>query len=153
MENVGSSPRSRREIPQPAGIYLDYGPELPDRYGRAAMRLMWQSPRRVFAQWEWPEPPLEPPILVLRDLTGAKAELFHVASDVAEYWFEAQPDRRYQVELQIGERVVMTSNAVLTPREGPSAVIDPEWPVDEATMQAIFKASGAADVGKGTFYP
>lgn len=91
------------------------GPTPPDLDGRAGMRLLRQAPRKLHAHWESADLPLEPPLLVLRDLTRGKAELFRIGSDVAEFWFDAEPGRRYQAELQLGERVVLVSNAVLTP--------------------------------------
>ena len=115
--------------------YLDYGPAIPDRYGISTVRALVRDPRSVFVYWEWPAPVEGRAWAVrLRDVDAGSAtvvQLDRTGAGLGSKYFEASPDRSYEADLGWTDgsafHAVMTSNRVRTPREGPSAEVDPEW--------------------------
>jgi hypothetical protein len=115
--------------------YLDYGPALPERYGILTVRALIRDPRSVFVYWEWPSPGKGHAWAVrFRDVTSNAATITTLdpaAAEAGSLYFEAQPDRTYEVDLGwtegAGFHVVQASNRVRTPREGPATEVDVEW--------------------------
>jgi hypothetical protein len=115
---------------------------LPSEYGRDSIRLLPQSPWRLYAYWEFARDPFD----TLRRSFGSRANdfslvirLVHVASNTAtvheagparNYWFDVQPDTAYRSEVGFyasgGLFVRLLSSAdVRTPRARVSPRVDP----------------------------
>jgi hypothetical protein len=130
--------------------YLDYGPPLPERYGILTLRALVRDPRSVFAFWEWPEAEKKAAWAVrLRDVATSAATiamLDRAAAACGSFYFEAAPERDYEVDLgwTSGEVfvVVRTSNRIRTPREGPATEIDPDWAPAEGEADVWRSLSG-----------
>ena len=143
----------RREPPIEAP-YLDWGPELPTRYGEDAIALLVQSPQWLFTYWE-----VEPrryaalggrPDLVL-SAHGPRGVVVLGDSfgDVGDRWVPAEPGARYHVELRArtGE-LLLASAEVRTPRDQPSERGDVRWVhAEERLRRTVAAAAAAAAVG------
>lgn len=122
----------------------DFGLPIPEHYDFDMMRAMCQDPFRLFVYWQLKDNPFDrlqkifPPnqiadfhsVLKLIDET-TNISVFFNAAFTNEYWFSVFPDRRYRVELGVrsprhGYIKLLTSQAVQTPRGGPSDQAAPE---------------------------
>jgi hypothetical protein len=64
------------------------------------------------------------------------------AGEVGCWYFEATPDREYEVDLVDREgRVIATSNRVRTPRDGPASEVDEA--LTEGELEVLAKLAGA----------
>lgn len=144
--------RRLEPVPHPSGVWIDWGPPLPEEYRQDRIALLVRDPWCVFAYWE---------------LTGAHADRVPqrhgptafatgkwfvrlrrdgrlVLEEPASHplgtrYFPAEADRRYQAEIGLklpkGEWVqVAISAEVRTPRAWIAAVVDDDWAVSEEEM-------------------
>ena len=133
--NSGERMRPKDRPAPPTETYIDYGPNLPNGYGVMTLHALVRDPRCVFAYWEWPMPTTGRAWAVrLKDVEtrqGPVHKLDHDGAKLGSFHFDAEPDRPYEVELGWVEgnafSAVQTSNAVRTPRDRPSTVVDPEF--------------------------
>jgi hypothetical protein len=127
-------------VPQPAVVSdklaaLSEDEPLPEAYHVDRIRLLAQSPRKLYLYWEFSQNPLE----TLRRAFGAQAARYtlvvrltnvetgdvswHEASASRSQWFKVQPGRSYRAELGFfaqGRAFIrlFSSNVVQTPRAG-----------------------------------
>lgn len=108
--------------------FIDWGPVLPSRYGEDSIRLMVQSPTKLYVYWEVAPGRAEGPFqLRIEREDGSWTEAAELG-EVGEYWIDAQPHRSYRVRiLDRSGRVVLQSNPVTTPRDTPSPHHDAHW--------------------------
>ena len=145
--NSSTGPQRREPPPDPAALYLDYGPGLPDRHGRPVLGALVVGPRRIFTYWESPGPiPGRRHGLRLR---GGGEQFFDVADAEAGTWyFGAEPDTPYEVDfgwMEGGEfRPLLETRRVRTPRETPATAVDPEWAPTEGEREVWQRLSGTA---------
>ena len=136
--------------PQP---YIDWGPELPYRYGEDTIRLMVQSPRQMYVYWELSPARFEElggwPQLSLRLLgDGGPSVLADGLGDVGDWWIASEPFCHYRVELlDGGGRVLLSSNEVHTPRDRKSDRGDVQWMAAELRLQKLVEARRRRELG------
>jgi len=128
----------------PAEPIADFGLPIPDQYDFDLMRALVQDPFRLYVYWNLRNDPwararrIFPPdevnnfqlVLRLIDETNNIAVFFAVPY-AREYWFSVFPDRSYRVELGLrspnyGYIKLLSSQAVTTPRGGPSNQVAPD---------------------------
>lgn len=122
----------------------DFGLPIPEHYDFDMMQALCQDPFRLFVYWQLKNSPFDRlqkifpaseivnfhSVLKLVDETTNISAFFNAAF-TNEYWFSVFPDRRYRVELGVrsqryGYIKLLTSQAVQTPRGGPSDQAAPE---------------------------
>lgn len=106
--------------------------------------------------WDWAQQKLREdsslkPALRIHDL-DAKHHYDLLVTLEAKSWYIhlGVPDRRYVSELGLGDGqsrfyLLARSNEVQTPRDAPSAVIDPEW--NDRDFDEIYRLSGGGNPG------
>ena len=103
-----SSSSSNRPKPPPAGepgspvVFIDWGPALPDSYGRPRILALVRDPRCFFACWE------DGDLIRARDLTDGSVQE-HGVGRVGSWYFEGIPEHEYEVELLSGGQRVALS--------------------------------------------
>lgn len=108
-------------------IYLDYGPVLPEAYGRDVLEALTVSPEQVFVFWErtWEPPAGEDCLLVLREISSGMEQTI-VAGRIGRHIFSARPGQRYRAHIGYQEKasfaVKQTSSEVATPVAGAGAM-------------------------------
>lgn len=153
------------QIPSPAVAdklaELSTDEPLPASYGMDRLRLLAQSPRRIYLYWELARDPFAP----LRRAFGARAddyrlvvrlknldsgeETLHEASETRSQWFDAQPDHAYRAEIGLyssgGSFIrLLTSNTIRTPRASVSlhAAPVPEWRITPEQFSRVLDDAG-----------
>lgn len=101
-------------------------------YFESAMRLMAQSATSLYLYWELDEAARarfgDDARLELYDVTGGDVISIEMReTGLGEYWFGATADHTYEAAWVSGGRRVVASNAVRTPRGGPSD----HWATDD----------------------
>ena len=140
---MGSSSSNRPAGPAAAPeakphLFIDWGPALPDTYGRPRIVALVRDPRVYFATWE------EGDAIRARDLTtGATEE--HGVARVGGWYFEGIPEHEYEVELLSGGRRVAISDRIRLPRFDPSSTVDPEWVPTEGQEEVLRSLRGALE--------
>lgn len=154
-----------RETPSPAVAdklaELSADEPLPASYRMDRIRLLPQSPRRLFLYWELARDPFEP----LRRSLGAQADDYrlvvrltnldtdeatlHEASETRSQWFDVQPDNTYRAEVGLyapGRSFIrlLTSNVKRTPRASVSlrTAPTPEWHVSAEQFSRVLDDAG-----------
>ena len=139
LDGAAHGPRPGLEEPAPGrrrarwgpGIWLDWGPPLPSRYGREELELMVQGPVVLYAWWELPfasrvkaggvqDGKYDDLILILEETESGRRILRKAGSDLGDTWILVEPDREYRVHLALrgGDgnlRTLLTSTARRTP--------------------------------------
>jgi len=123
-------------------VFIDWGPELPERYDRDYLRLVLQDPYRLFCYWElsgetsarfFPISTAAIPqnhlVLTLRNLTEGTA-IPILVGEARSWWLHVGPEREYRTSLGIRfadghSEGLMVSNEVRTPRDTVSWVVEP----------------------------
>lgn len=151
-------------LPHPGGVWIDWGPPVPDEYRQDRIALMVRDPWCVFAYWELTGPHAQwvperhgagafaAGKWRVRLFTGATAAAEIVASHpLGAHYFAVEPDRLYRAEIGLrmphGEWVIVAAaHEVRTPRAWIAAVTDDDWTVTEEEMlrQLGFTAAEAA---------
>jgi hypothetical protein len=170
VKKASKEPEKGRKIP---------GENLPKHYGKPRLELMVVDPYWLHAYWLIPENSLEEFkssvgqqiiensrfIMRVHDVTDIDFQgdnshgYFDINIDLnAKRWYfnVGTPDRDYLVELGIvtkeGQFIAfLRSNAVRTPRNTISDVVDEKWMSVEADYQKIFNLSGGEYIGKSSF--
>jgi hypothetical protein len=161
----GSSEQSIKP-PIPASVVdklaeLSTDEPLPDTYPGDRIRLLAQSPRKLYLYWGLsgnPYATLERALgmqsarysLVLRVVNTENEEhTLHLASPTKSQWFEVEPEQAYRVDLGLyapGRAFIrlLSSNVAETPRDGVSRSADPskEWSVSNAQFARILDEAG-----------
>src|SRR5688572_288679 len=101
-------------------VFIDWGPSLPEAYGRPRIHSLVRDPRAFFCCWEGGD------TIRLRDLTDGSIREHGVAR-IGSWYSEGTPEHEYEVELVSGGRTVAVSNRVRLPRLDPATAVDPEW--------------------------
>lgn len=146
--------RRLEPVPHPGGVWIDWGPPLPEQYGQDRLGLMVRDPWSLFAYWEltgphssWLPERHGPGVFA----TGKwRVRLFAEAEPVAEivaahplgaHYFAVDPDSNWRAEVGLrlpsGQWVTVAASAqVRTPRAWIAPVTDDDWPVSELEMLA-----------------
>jgi hypothetical protein len=134
---------------------------LPTSYRMDRIRLLPQSPRRIYLYWELARDPFEPLLkvfgarkddyrLVVR-LTDLDTDemMLHEASETRSQWFDVQPDHSYKAEVGLyapGRAFtrLLTSNVKRTPRASVSlqTAPTPEWHVSAEQFSRVLDDAG-----------
>lgn len=151
-------------ISEPQDVYLDRGPELPRSYGRDRLAAFARDPECVWVYWMLDGERLtelrakhgtdvfDGATWVLRFHNWTKRETTEIRVDVASgnWYAPAKPNCRYIVELGAhtgaGFLSVLLSNEVHTPRNTPSEVEDPAWPITDEALEQMRRLLGALDL-------
>jgi hypothetical protein len=168
----GGAESSPRPAPLPVnesepvpGGYVDRGQPVPERYSYDRLVALVRDPQWIFLYWELDGAVLEAVrarrgqqfvdacawVLRIYRVDEGLAEDIEVAPASGNWYLQVGRTGRYQFELALlspeGEWVsLLVSQAVATPREAPSDVVDAEWrlrPEDEELLSRM--AAGLAD--------
>ncbi len=128
MKNETPSSSSHRPSPPPAasaagsspGIFIDWGPALPESHGRPRILALVRDPSCFFACWE------EGDAILARDLTDGTVREQAVGR-TGSWYFEGTPEHEYEVELLAGGARVALSDRIRLPRLAPAVEVDPGW--------------------------
>ena len=101
-------------------VFIDWGPALPEAYGRSRILALVRDPRTFFCSWEGGDR------IRARDL-GDGSVREQVVIGVGNWYFDGIPEHEYEVELLSGGRTVAVSARVRLPRLVPATAVDPEW--------------------------
>jgi hypothetical protein len=113
-----------------SAVFIDWGPALPDSYGRPRILALVRDPRVFFATWE------DGDLLRARDLTdGSVVE--HPVGRTGSWYFPGIPEHESEVELVSAGRTVATSQRIRLPRLHPAAEADPEWMPSEEQAELL----------------
>lgn len=153
------------QIPSPAVsdklAELSADEPLPASYHMDRVRLLPQSPRRIYLYWEL----ARDPFATLSRAFGARAEDYrmvarltnldtneeslHEASETRSQWFDAQPNHAYRVEVGLyapgGSFIrLLSSNVMRTPRASVSlqTAPSPEWRVSPEQFSRVLDDAG-----------
>jgi hypothetical protein len=136
---MGTSSSSNRPVPPPAAmpgkpvVYIDWGPALPESYGRPRILALVRDPRGFFACWE------EGDQIRARNLTDGSVQE-HVVSRIGSWYFDGMPEHEYEVELLSAGRTLAVSERIRLPRLEPATAVDPDWiptPDQEELLHAL----------------
>jgi hypothetical protein len=115
---------------------------LPETYAANRIRLIAQSPRKLYLYWEFARNPFE----TLRRAFGSRAssytlivklvdlesgvEQLHIASSTRSQWFDARPGTSYRADIGFyaaGRNFIrlLSSSSIRTPRAGVARATDP----------------------------
>jgi hypothetical protein len=134
---------------------------LPEIYRSDRIRLLVQSPRKLYLYWEFARDPFE----ALRRSFGMKAaqyrlavrlvdtdhdiETLHDASPTRSQWFDAQPGHSYRADVGLHARGrafirLLSSNVAQSPRAGVARAADAqaEWSVSAEQFAHLLDESG-----------
>jgi starch synthase len=146
-------PRPAPEEPSPPA-FLDWGPDLPGRHHENAVRLMVQSPRKLYLYWEVAPYRSSGPFrlrLIRPDTAWIAGEDL---PEVGEWWIDADPGLSYRAEiLGPGDTVLLASNAVLTPRDTMSDRTDVRWLEAEERRRRHLAARARVAAARGEPVP
>ncbi len=152
------------QISEPQDVYLDRGPELPRGYASDRLGAFARDPECVWTYWTLDGARLgdlrakhgggifDGARWVLRYHNWSRRETSELAVDVAAaaWYATARPNCRYIVELgahtSAGFLSVLLSNEVHMPRNSPSDVEDPAWPITEEALEQMRRLLGTADL-------
>lgn len=133
---------------------------LPASYETDSIRLLAQSPRRIFLYWELSSDPFEPLRRVFGQTNGYRLVVrlinieteetsLHEASESRSQWFDVQPDHTYRTELGLyspGRPFIrlLASNNKRTPRASVSLHTEPapEWRVSAEQFSRVLDDAG-----------
>lgn len=119
-------PTPGHPAPREPSPFIDWGPELPGRYHEDTIRLMVQSPTRIYVYWELAGPAEGAQLLV--DEEGASWVEARDLPEVGEQWITTAADRSYRVRvLGAGGEELLVSNPVRTPRDRASEQQESRW--------------------------
>lgn len=134
---------------------------LPEAYPGDRIRLLAQSPRKLYLYWGLDQDPFA----TLRRAFGAQAALYslvvrlvntesgeesvHLASPTKSQWLEVQPGVSYRVDLGLYARGrgflrLLSSNVAQTPRAGVARVADtaPAWNISAEGFARVLDEAG-----------
>lgn len=144
--DAGSSKANRPTEPSASSlasgeqtVYIDWGPALPDSYGRPRILALVRDPRAFFACWEGGDR------IRARDLTGGGVQE-HAVGTLGSWYFEGTPEHEYVVDLLSAGRPVASSAIIRLPRLDPAVDVDPGWmptPGQEELLRALLGAPEA----------
>ena len=142
-KDMGSSSSNRPSGPPQAseakpGLFIDWGPALPESYGLPRILALVRDPRAWFATWE------EGDTIRACDLTSGATEEHAVGRNGSRY-FEGLPEHEYEVELLTAGRRIALSNRIRLPRFDPAATVDPEWVPTEGQEEILRALRGALE--------
>ena len=134
---------------------------LPESYRMDRIRLLAQSPRRIYLYWELSRDPFEPLSRAFAALSGdyrlavrltdlqTGEETLHEASQTRSQWFDAQPDHDYRAEVGLyapGRSFIrlLTSNTKRTPRASVSLETErtPDWHISADEFARVLDDAG-----------
>ena len=101
-------------------VFIDWGPALPEAYGRPRILALVRDPRVFFCSWEGGDR------IRARDL-GDGSVREHAVEGIGGWYFDGTPEHEYEVELVSGGRTVAVSGRIRLPRLEPATAVDPEW--------------------------
>jgi hypothetical protein len=134
---------------------------LPESYRIDRIRLLVQSPRKLYLYWELARDPFEPlqhsfgmksaryRLMVRLVATDDGVETLHEASPTRSQWFDAQPGRSYRADVGLystGRAFIrlLSSNVAQTPRAGVARASEatPQWSVSAEQFARVLDESG-----------
>ena len=162
MTNDPESSKSARPAPPPGSprpgsasptVFIDWGPALPEAYGRPRIHALVRDPRAWFCCWEGGDR------IRTRDVTDGTVRE-HLVGGIGSWYSDGIPEHEYEVDLVSGGRVVATSNRIRLPRFDPATAVDPEWtptPDQEEVLRRLAgtlepAASGAEEKGDSPYW-
>ncbi len=161
----GSSELTITATPSPAVIdklaALSVDEPLPEPYKSDRIRLLAQSPHKLFLYWEFARDPFD----ALRRAFGAQAarytlmvrlteveggvESLHQASPTYSQWLDVQPGRSYRADVGLfapGRAFIrlLSSNGAHTPRARAARSVDPmeQWSVSAEQFARVLDEAG-----------
>lgn len=138
--------------PPPAGVWIDWGPALPEAYAQDRVKLLVRDPWCLFAYWELTGPHAEwvprdhgadifarSKWLVRLFADGALELETPAAHPLGAHYFTVEPERRYRAEVGLltsaGAWIRVASDGdIPTPRAGIAPIVDDDWAVTEEEM-------------------
>jgi hypothetical protein len=137
-----SSNRPAAPSPPPAtgktALYIDWGPAVPESYGRPRILALVRDPLFFLACWE------EGDMIRARDLTEDAVEERGVGRNGLVY-FQGLPEHEYEVELLSGGKTVAVSSRIRLPRLLPADAVDPEWAPTPDQVELLKKFLGTLE--------
>jgi hypothetical protein len=124
--------------PGKPAAFIDWGPTLPDAYGRPRIVALVRDPRFFFACWE------EGDQIRARDLSDDTVEE-HGVGRAGSWYFQGIPEHEYEVELLSGGRTVAVSSRIRLPRLVPATEVDPEWTPTEGQAEILKQFLGTLE--------
>lgn len=118
--------------------FIDWGPALPESYGRPRVLALVRDPQCFFACWEGGDG------IRARDLTDGSLQEQGVGR-IGSWYFQGTPEHEYVVELTAGGRVAATSARLRLPRLHPATETDPEWTPDESQAEVLRQFVGTLE--------
>lgn len=118
--NRPAAPATPSEAPGKPGAFIDWGPALPESYGRPRILALVRDPLGFFVCWE------DGDRIRARDLTADAVEE-HEVGRIGTWYFQGVPEHEYEVELLSAGRTVAVSGRLRLPRLEPATEVDPEW--------------------------
>jgi hypothetical protein len=135
---------------------------LPETYRIDRIRLLVQSPRKLYLYWELAHDPFEPlrrsfgmmksaqyRLMVRLVATDNGIESLHEASPTRSQWFDAQPGHSYRADVGLysaGRAFIrlLSSNVAQTPRAGVARAseVTPQWSVSAEQFARVLDESG-----------
>lgn len=134
---------------------------LPELYKSDRIRLLAQSPRKLFLYWEFARDPFNTlrrafgpqsaryTFAVRLSVTEDETEALHEASPTRSQWFDVQPDLSYKAEVGLYARGrafirLLSSNVARTPRAGVALTADetPQWNVSSEQFARVLDEAG-----------
>jgi hypothetical protein len=134
---------------------------LPEVTKRDRIRLLVQSPRKLFLYWELARDPFEAlsrsfgvnsaryRVTARLVATDNDVETLHEASPTRSQWFDAQPGHSYRADVGLyaegrGFIRLLSSNVAQTPRAGVARAseVTPQWSVSAEQFARVLDESG-----------
>lgn len=153
--------------PEPAALdrlaELSADEPLPETYAADRIRLLPQSPRRLYLYWEFEQNPFETLARAFGEQAGGfelavrlvdletGAETLHAASGARSQWFDAGPGRAYRADVGLYARGlafirILSSATAETPRASVARAADPapEFQVSANDFARVLDDAGYA---------
>ncbi|MBV8878822.1 MAG: hypothetical protein JO332_02550 [Planctomycetaceae bacterium] len=139
MAASSSNRPARPQTPfEPKAEFIDWGPALPESYGKPRVLALVRDPRCYVAAWE------EGDQLRACDRTSGTAEERGVGR-TGVWYFEGLPEHEYDIELLSGGKVVARSARIRLPRLDPASAVDPDWSPSAGQEEILRALRGARD--------
>ena len=136
--NRPTAPATPADSSGKPALFIDWGPALPESYGRPRIVALVRDPRFFFACWE------EGDQIRARDLTDDTVEE-HGVGRVGTWYFQGIPEHEYEVELLSGGRHVAVSARLRLPRLTPATELDPGWTPTPEQAELLRKFLGTLE--------
>ena len=138
----GSSKSNRPAAPAASAasgtVFIDWGPSLPEAYGRPRILALVRDPKKFFATWEGGDQ------LRTRDLGDGSLQEQAVGR-IGTWYFDGIPEHEYEIELVAAGRTVAVSSRIRLPRLEPAADLDPDWMPTPDQAELLRQLAGGSE--------